>query len=238
MVPGLSFQGGKSKCLLKNIRGGMPWIILIGACLEGKRESWQVQRWKDSGSHLKMEKKGQGGASSQIREWMGACSAYCGGREKAAQRSWTHELHLQPDSTAGRHLLQFSAESGRWDTACFPLHLPVWPPSPTQPMLLLYCTLPVSVFYSSLTEVSYYPSIRREGGPNSSCKWLNSAFPFNSLAQPPDSSLPQTCKIWYQNVPQTQKTVTRITGCSTAAAVSELWAVSSILCSTQLLITG
>lgn len=129
-----------------------------------ERESWQTQRWKDSGSHLKMEKKASR-AVPALRSgsaWLqGACSAYCGGREEAAQRSWTHELHLEPDSTAGRHLLRFSTESGRWDTACFPLRITLRPSSPTQPMLLLYCILPVSVLYSSFTEVSHYPSADR-----------------------------------------------------------------------------
>ena len=149
--------------LAKILGVGCPGLYAWMHVWKGERKLTNVDM---GGFWITSEKgrKGQGGANSlgSGREWVqGVCSAYCGGREEAAQRSWAHKLHCQPDSTAGRRLPQFSAECGRWDTACFPHLCDLLPP----PTPCFFCTLSPQCLSSPLLLPRYLTTHPQLGWP-------------------------------------------------------------------------
>lgn len=186
---GLSFPKWESQnASSKNIGGG---IIRIGACLEGrekadkcgdrmildhiwegkKRPMWCRPSWMREGM-------GAGSVLSLLQRWGGGSSEEQG--TAAPLPAWQHSEQT---------LAQFSTESGRWDTACFPLHSSLWPPSPTHPLLLLFCIPPVSVLSSSLTKVSS-EKVAQTGPGDDWTQLFLSIFQAHLLP----SALPQTRK--------------------------------------------
>lgn len=173
----------------------MPWIICIGACLEGREKAEKCGDGRIL-DHIWKGKKRPGWCQlSRIREGMGA-----GGVLSFLQR-WgggsSEELSAWAPLPAWQHSGQMFAPVFCWIREMGYSVLPsplIFVTSFPHPPLASSVLYPPNVcpLLSSSQGISL--PILRWGPPNGSWRWLNPAFLFNSSAHLLPSSLPQTRK--------------------------------------------
>lgn len=159
-------------------------------CIFGmERESWQMRRWEDPGSHLKREEKARvvPALSDQGGNECRGCAQLIAGAGRRQLRGAGHmssnaSLTRQQADTCPSFLLNLGDGI---QPPSLSTHL-LWPPSLTHPLLLLYCIPPVFVLSSSLAKVSHYPSLDRVAQiiPGDDCTqlFLSIVWPISFLA--------------------------------------------------------